>query len=81
MVSKGQRCFPTLFDTKLTFRLRPEMMMVFAMHNEQMETLVGKNFADGTLNRYKTTHDSTKAFIKPIPVKENYKRQPLRPAF
>ena len=42
---------------------RKMILEVFAAHNKQMEALVGKDFADGTLDRYKTSYDHTKAFI------------------
>jgi site-specific recombinase XerD len=42
---------------------RKTILEVFKTHNDQMEELVGKDFADGTLERYKTSFDHTKAFI------------------
>ncbi|OJW83633.1 MAG: recombinase [Bacteroidetes bacterium 46-16] len=40
------------------------ILEVFAHHNEQLAALVGKEFAEGTLQRYKTSLEHTKAFIK-----------------
>jgi site-specific recombinase XerD len=36
---------------------------VFQEHNDKLEQLVGSDYALGTLGRYKTTYDHTKAFI------------------
>ncbi|MBB6127449.1 site-specific integrase [Mucilaginibacter lappiensis] len=43
---------------------RKMIMEVFADHNRQMEALVGKDFAEGTLERYQTSYDHTKAFLQ-----------------
>lgn len=40
------------------------ILEIFAKHNEKMEVLVGKEFAEGTLVRYRTSYDHTKAFIQ-----------------
>lgn len=40
------------------------ILEVFQKHNDRMETLVGKDFAPGTLERYKTVLKHTKAFIQ-----------------
>lgn len=40
------------------------ILKIFIKHNEQMEALVGKDFAPGTLERYKTTYRHTLAFIQ-----------------
>ncbi len=40
------------------------ILEVFADHNRQMEALVGKDYADGTLERYETSLEHTKAFIQ-----------------
>lgn len=40
------------------------LLRVFADHNEQMEALIGKDFVYATLQRYRTTCDHVKAFIK-----------------
>lgn len=40
------------------------ILEVFAHHNEQLAALVGKEFAEGTLERYKTSLEHTRAFIK-----------------
>jgi len=44
---------------------KPVMIMeVFAQHNEQMEALIGTEFAPATLIRYKTSLTHTRSFIK-----------------
>jgi integrase len=43
---------------------RKLILEIFQKHNQEMEALVGKEFAPGTLERYKTSYDHTKAFIK-----------------
>ncbi|MCH7411647.1 phage integrase SAM-like domain and Arm DNA-binding domain-containing protein [Belliella sp. DSM 111904] len=40
------------------------VLEVFAEHNQQLEALVGKDFALGTLTRYKTSFDHTRSFIQ-----------------
>jgi site-specific recombinase XerD len=40
------------------------ILEIFAEHNEKMEALVGKEFAEGTLERYRTSYEHTKAFIQ-----------------
>ncbi|MGY6744930.1 MAG: site-specific integrase [Cecembia sp.] len=40
------------------------ILEIFSEHNEKMEALVGKEFAEGTLERYKTSYEHTKAFIQ-----------------
>jgi integrase len=39
------------------------LLQLFKKHNEQMEALVGKDFAPGTLERYRTSFDHTRSFI------------------
>lgn len=39
------------------------LLQVFQEHNDKMEALVNADYAQGTLNRYKTTLDHTKRFI------------------
>lgn len=39
-----------------------KILETFKEHNKKMETLVGIDFADGTLNRYRTTYDHTANF-------------------
>ncbi len=41
-----------------------KILKTFKEHNEKMETLVGIDYADGTLDRYRTTYDHTANFIK-----------------
>ncbi len=43
---------------------RKMILEVFADHNKQMEALVGRDYADGTLERYETSLEHTKAFIQ-----------------
>jgi site-specific recombinase XerD len=43
---------------------RKMILEIFADHNKQMEALVGKDFAEGTLERYQTSYDHTKSFIR-----------------
>jgi site-specific recombinase XerD len=44
---------------------RPRMIMeIFAYHNQQMAALVGKEFAAGTLERYKTSLKHTRSFLE-----------------
>ncbi|WP_262888696.1 hypothetical protein [Pontibacter pamirensis] len=40
------------------------LLEVFRKHNEQVEQLVGKDFAPGTLERYRTSLLHTLNFIK-----------------
>jgi site-specific recombinase XerD len=40
------------------------ILEIFRSHNRQMETLVGRDYAPGTLERYRTSYDHTKAFIQ-----------------
>lgn len=43
----------------------PKMIMeVFESHNEQMAQLIGKDFSEGTLKRYKTSLRHTQNFIQ-----------------
>lgn len=43
---------------------RKQILEVFQAHNEQLEALVGKGFAAGTLQRYRTSLDHTRSFIQ-----------------
>jgi site-specific recombinase XerD len=44
---------------------RPRMILeIFDYHNQQMATLVGKEFAAGTLERYQTSLKHTRAFLE-----------------
>ncbi|MHA7129319.1 site-specific integrase [Algoriphagus namhaensis] len=40
------------------------LLEIFRKHNEHMESLVGSEFAPGTLQRYKTSFDHTQAYIQ-----------------
>ncbi len=39
------------------------IMETFRQHNEKMEALVGTDYAEGTLGRYRTTYEHTANFI------------------
>jgi hypothetical protein len=39
-------------------------MKIFQQHNDEVKNLVGKDFAPGTLERYKTSYDHTKSFME-----------------
>ncbi|RYZ30471.1 MAG: site-specific integrase [Chitinophagaceae bacterium] len=41
-----------------------QILEVFQHHNDQMAALVGKEFSDGTLERYQTSIKHTRSFIK-----------------
>lgn len=43
---------------------RKMILDIFRDHNTKMEALVGADYASGTLQRYKTSLDHTRAFIK-----------------
>lgn len=44
---------------------KPRMILeIFQQHNERMEALIGIEFAAGTLERYKTSLEHTRSFIK-----------------
>lgn len=40
------------------------ILQVFKVHNQKMESLVGQEYAPGTLERFKTAYDHTQSFIK-----------------
>jgi hypothetical protein len=40
------------------------LLEIFKQHNEEVSLLVGKDFAHGTLQRYKTSLDHTRSFIE-----------------
>ena len=40
------------------------ILAVFPEQNEKMAKLVGQDYADGTLERYKTSYDHTAKFIQ-----------------
>jgi len=40
------------------------LMKIFQQHNDEVKNLVGKDFAPGTLERYKTSYDHTKSFME-----------------
>src|ERR1700744_325243 len=43
---------------------RHMILAAFKHHNEQMQALIGSDFAKATYTRYKTAHDHTEKFIK-----------------
>jgi integrase len=43
---------------------RYTILGAFKQHNEQMQALIGTEFAKSTLTRYKTAHDHTASFIR-----------------
>jgi hypothetical protein len=45
-------------------RKKHMLLEVFQNHNEQMEALVGQEYAPGTLERYKTSFKHTKSYLK-----------------
>lgn len=40
------------------------LLQIFSYHYEQMETLVGREYAPGTLERYQTAYRHTQSFLK-----------------
>jgi hypothetical protein len=40
------------------------VLEIFSEHNRKMKLLVGTEFAPGTMQRYQTSYDQTKAFIQ-----------------
>ena len=40
------------------------VLEVFRQHNEQMQALVGREFAPGTMERYRTAYEHTRSFIQ-----------------
>ena len=53
----AERLKNTLKGTDGTVRM---LMKIFQQHNDEVKNLVGKDFAPGTLERYKTSLDHTK---------------------
>lgn len=52
---------------------KPRMILkIFQQHNDRMEALVGLGYAAGTLERYKTSLEHTRSFIKWKYSKINY---------
>jgi len=54
----SQRLRNTLKGTNETARM---LMKKFQQHNDELETLIGKDFSPATLERYKTSYDHTKS--------------------
>jgi len=40
------------------------IMKVFQRHNDEVKSLIGKDFSPATLERYKTSYDHTKSFME-----------------
>jgi len=40
------------------------LMKIFQQHNDEVKSLLGKDFSPGTLERYKTSFDHTKSFME-----------------
>jgi site-specific recombinase XerD len=57
----SERLKNTLKGTDGTARM---IMKIFQQHNDEVKNLVGKDFAPGTLERYKTSYDHTKSFME-----------------
>lgn len=57
----SERLKNTLKGTDGTARM---LMKIFQQHNDEVKSLVGKDFAPGTLERYKTSYDHTKSFME-----------------
>jgi site-specific recombinase XerD len=57
----AERLKNTLKGTDGTVRM---LMKIFQQHNDEVKNLVGKDFAPGTLERYKTSYDHTKSFME-----------------
>jgi site-specific recombinase XerD len=57
----AERLKSTLKGNDGTVRM---LMKIFQQHNDEVKSLVGKDFAPGTLERYKTSYDHTKSFME-----------------
>ena len=51
----------TLKGTNGTARM---LMNIFQQHNDEVKSLIGKDFSPGTLERYKTSFEHTRSFIE-----------------
>ena len=40
------------------------IMKIFEQHNDEVKSLIGKDFSAATLERYKTAHDHTRSFME-----------------
>jgi site-specific recombinase XerD len=57
--------FETFRNKWLGIEERPRMLMeIFQQHNNQLKELVGKEYAEGTLERYITSKEHTRKFIQ-----------------
>lgn len=57
----AERLKNTLKGTDGTARM---LMKIFQQHNDEVKNLVGKDFAPGTLERYKTSFDHIRSFME-----------------
>ena len=57
----AERLRNTLKGTDGTARM---LMKIFQQHNDELKSLVGKDFSAATLERYKTSFDHTKSFME-----------------
>ena len=57
--------FETFRNKWLGIEDRPRMLMeIFQQHNDQLKELVGREYAEGTLQRFITSREHTKKFLK-----------------
>ena len=40
------------------------IIKIFQQHNDEAKSVIGKDFSQGTLERYKTAHDHTRSFME-----------------
>lgn len=66
MIQEGQTVTFDRFREKwLGVNDRPRMLLeIFQEHNDQVKALIGKDFSPGTLERYNTSLDHTRSFLK-----------------
>jgi site-specific recombinase XerD len=57
----AERLRNTLKGTNETARM---LMKIFQQHNDELKSLVGKDFSAATLERYKTSFDHTRSFME-----------------
>lgn len=66
LMKDGKHITAEILKNRLTGKSEKGRMLIpiFKDHNDRMETLVGKEYAKGTLTRYKTCLSHTKEFLK-----------------
>jgi hypothetical protein len=66
LIQEGKACTLETFREKWSGKgPKPRMLMeIFKQHNEQMATLVRQEYSPATLERYKTSFEHTRSFIK-----------------